>query len=104
VVPRLAGRSVASATAVLAERGLRLAVGGTTVSPAPRGSIVAQFPAASRRVSSASTVSVTLSDGPAQPTIEQVEPPVQGKPKSKPARDHGHGHGHRKRDKGHKGT
>jgi serine/threonine-protein kinase len=101
-VPLLEGRSVASATAALAERGLRLTVGGTTASPAPPGSIIAQVPAASRRVSPGSTVSVTLSDGPAQPTIEQGDSPVQGTSKPKPAKDRGHEHG--KQGKGHKGT
>ena len=102
LVPLLEGRSVASATAVLAERGLRLAVGGTTASAAPRGSIIAQIPAASRRVTPGEHGQRDAERRPHETATEQRDPPVQGKPKAKPAKDHGHGHG--KQDKGHKGT
>jgi serine/threonine protein kinase len=90
-VPLLEGRSVASATTALAERDLELTVAGAKASPAPAGSIIAQVPAASRRISPGSTVSVTLSAGPAQTTV-QSDAPAPGK-KPKPAKDQGHGHG-----------
>jgi beta-lactam-binding protein with PASTA domain len=79
--------TVPAATAALTQRGLKLTVGGTTSSPAPHGSIISQIPAANGRVSSGSTVSVIVSNGPAPPT------PAKGPDKPKPAKDHGHGHG-----------
>ena len=101
-VPRLVGRSVASATAVLAQSGLLLAVAGTVASAAPRGSITAQTPAAARRVPSGATIRVTLSAGPAQatPVSNGRPPPGHKKPEKKKAKIHGHGggnHGHGKK-------
>jgi serine/threonine-protein kinase len=102
-VPLLEGRSVASAAAALAERQLELSVAGAKASPAPAGSIIAQVPAASRRVSLGSTVSVTLSAGPAPSTV-QSDAPARGNEKPKPAKDRGHRQGHGKHGKGDAGA
>jgi tRNA A-37 threonylcarbamoyl transferase component Bud32 len=99
-VPRLVGRTVASATAVLAQHDLALAVAGTVTSTAPRGSITAQEPPATRRVDSGATIHVTVSAGPpaTTPVSAGAPPPDIGKPGK--AKTHGHGrgkHGHGKK-------
>jgi serine/threonine protein kinase len=93
LVPRLDGLTVAAATAALHRRGLELTIGGTTSSPSPPGAIVSQVPPADGRVPSGSTVSVTVSNGPAPPATVPAAPPAKGPGKPKPAKDHGHGHG-----------
>jgi eukaryotic-like serine/threonine-protein kinase len=93
LVPRLEGLTVAAATAALTRRGLELTIGGTTSSPSPPGSIVSQVPPADGRVPSGSTVSVTVSNGPAPPATVPSGPTAKGPGKPKPANDHGHGHG-----------
>ena len=97
-VPRLTGKSVASATALLAQSGLLLAVAGTAASAAPRGSITAQTPAAARRVPSGATIRVTLSAGPPQATpVSTGRPPEShkepGKKPGKKPKTPGHGRG-----------
>ena len=99
-VPRVVGRSVASATAVLAESRLKLAIAGAAASAAPLGSITAQTPAAARRVPSGATVRVTLSAGPprATPASTGKPPPGHEKP-AKETKIHGHGRGEHDRGK-----
>jgi eukaryotic-like serine/threonine-protein kinase len=92
-VPRLEGLTVAAATAALTQRGLKLTISGTTPSPAPRGSITSQAPVANRRVSSGTTVSVIVSNGPASPPTVPADSPAKGPDKPKPAKGHDHGHG-----------
>jgi eukaryotic-like serine/threonine-protein kinase len=87
-VPRLEGLTVAAATAALSRRHLELAIAGTTSSPVAQGSVVSQIPAANRRVSPGSTVSVIVSEGQAPPTTV----PAKGPKKPKHAKGHGHGH------------
>jgi eukaryotic-like serine/threonine-protein kinase len=92
-VPRVIGRSVASATAVLAEKGLVIAVGGTAASAAPRGSITAQSPEPSRRVTAGATIRVTVSAGPPQATPISAGTPKQDHAKPGKAKKHGQGRG-----------
>ncbi len=90
VVPDLDGRSVAAATAQLADRDLRLVVSGAAPASLASGLIIDQVPAARTSIPPGSVVSVVLSSGSAATLTQAAAPAAKpGKP-SKPAKKDGH--------------
>ena len=84
LVPPTVGKSVADATSALNNVGLTTQLAVTQVpSPLPVGQVVSSNPASGAKVASGSTVTLTLSSGPATPTVTGT-PTVNGKPTGKP--------------------